>query len=351
MDLPSILIPAYKPDDKMINLIKALHELGFHQIIVVNDGSDAGFDPVFAEAASLDCLVLKHAINMGKGRAMKTGFNEAMNRGLAAEGVITADADGQHAPADIMKIALAMRAAPEALVLGVRRFTGKVPLKSRFGNGITRIVFSLINGGNILDTQTGLRGIPAVHLPLILALTGERYEYEMNMLLAARPNDINMVQVPIDTIYIEGNRSSHFKVVRDSARIYALLFKFLFSSAMAGIVDYGLFVLMTVSFPGQLLASVVTARAVSSLINFLINRNLVFKQKGAAGSAACRYYTLAAAVMLSGYGLIKLLSGPLGVNVYLAKVMADILMYFVSFLVQREFVYKVSRRPAAGRKT
>ena len=161
--------------------------------------------------------------------------------------MITADADGQHAPDDIMKIALAMRAAPEALVLGVRRFTGKVPLKSRFGNGITRIVFSLINGGNILDTQTGLRGIPAVHLPLILALAGERYEYEMNMLLAARPNDIKMVQVPIDTIYIEGNRSSHFKVVRDSARIYALLFKFLFSSAMAGIVDYGLFILMTVS--------------------------------------------------------------------------------------------------------
>ena len=84
MDLPSILIPAYKPDEKMVNLIKALHELGFHQIIVVNDGSGAKFDPVFAEAASLDCLVLKHAINMGKGRAMKTGFNEAMNRGLAA---------------------------------------------------------------------------------------------------------------------------------------------------------------------------------------------------------------------------------------------------------------------------
>ena len=292
-------------------------------------------------AAALGCLVLQHAINMGKGRALKTGFNEALYRGYADHGLITADADGQHTPADIGHIAEVMAMHPDSLVLGVRRFTGRVPLKNRLGNGITRLIFALINGKMVYDTQTGLRGIPAVHLPLILTLAGERYEYEMNMLLAVKPNHIPLEQATIETVYIEGNKSSHFNAFRDSARIYALLFKFILSSAASAIVDYGVFALMHISFPGQLIASVVVARVFSSLVNFLINRNLVFKQKGAAASSAARYYALAAAVMLVGYLMIKGLTGSVGLNVYLAKVISDVSLYFVSFYVQREFVYQV----------
>jgi len=340
MSLPCILIPAYKPDDKMIDLIARLQSAGFSNILVINDGSGPEFDPIFSRAAELGCSVLQHGINMGKGRAMKTGFNHGLVHNLLNDGVITADADGQHTPADIRKIADAMVADPEAMVLGVRNFTGKVPLKSRLGNEITRFFFCLIHGGDVRDTQTGLRGFPAAQIPLILSLPGERYEYEMNMLLATRPNDIRISQIPIDTIYIEGNRSSHFNAFRDSVRIYRLLLKFIASSLISTAVDYLIFALMNILFPSQLLGSVAVARAVSSVINYSINKNVVFKRKCSARKALVRYYTLAAFIMLANYGIILLLNRGLNMNLYLAKVIADIVLYTISFYIQREHVYK-----------
>lgn len=351
MNKPCILIPAYKPDEKMISLIRDLQQREFARIIVVDDGSGAEFASVFSQAEALGCRILRHAINMGKGRTLKTGLNDAMNIGFSDLGVITADADGQHTPGDIEKVALAMAEKPASLVLGVRQFVGNVPLRSRFGNGVTRFIFTLINGGRVQDTQTGLRGIPSVHLPLILALSGERYEYEMNMLLAARPNAIPMEQVPIETVYIEGNKSSHYKVIRDSARIYGLLLKFLASSMTAAVLDYTVFALMHTFVPNRLIASVVVARAASSVVNYLINYNLVFRNKASMAQTAGRYYALVVVIMLSSYLLIKLMAGVLGMNTYIAKLIGDILLYFVSFFVQREFVYKAGGRTVSGQKS
>ena len=348
MVMPDILIPAYKPDNRLIGLISELQAKGFSSIIVIDDGSGPGFASLFNQAADLGCTVLRHGINMGKGRAMKTGLNYCLTAGLGEAGVITADADGQHTPGDIQKIADTMAAQPEALVLGVRNFSGVVPLKSRLGNGITRFFFSLIHGSDVRDTQTGLRGLPAADLPLFLSLPGERYEYEMNMLLEARPHGISLVQIPIDTIYIEGNRSSHFKVLQDSARIYVLLFKFIASSLIATAVDYLLFLLMNLTVADQLIYSVVVARSVSSLINYSINRNVVFKRRHAVKGSIFRYYTLVVFIMLASYGLIKFFTLVLGLNVYVAKLIGDTLLYLVSFYGQREFVYR--RRPVKASK-
>lgn len=340
MNFPCILIPAYKPDQKMIDLVIELQKNGFERIIVIDDGSGPEFADLFARTGQLGCTVLQHGINMGKGRAMKTGLNHYLTSNLVGSGIITADADGQHTPADIRKIADAMQEKNDALILGVRNFTGTVPLKSRLGNGITRVFFGLIHGSDVRDTQTGLRGLPDKYISLFLSLPGERYEYEMNMLLAVRPHEIDLVQVPIDTIYIEGNRSSHFKVLQDSARIYRLLFKFIASSLIATVMDYLIFALMHITVPGQLIYSVVVARSCSSFINYSINRNLVFKSKGDGKKSLIRYYALALVIMMGSYGLIKLLTVVGGLNVYVAKVISDSLLYIVSFIVQREFVYR-----------
>lgn len=348
MNLPCIIIPAYKPDHKMVDLIQHLLQESFTRIIVIDDGSGAECDSLFAEAQALGCTVLRHGINMGKGRAMKTGLNHGLVSGLLTEGVIFADADGQHTPADIRKIADAMAADPEAMVLGVRQFSGSVPLKSRLGNGFTRFFFSLIHGSDVKDTQTGLRGLQAEQIPLLLSLNGERYEYEMNMLLAIRPNEIKLVQIPIETVYIEGNRSSHFKAFQDSVRIYKLLVKFVAASLFSTLVDYALFAVMHTFVPGQLLGSVAVARAVSSVVNYSINNKVVFKRKRNGKSTIYRYYALAIPLMFAGYGLIKFFNIVLGIDIYLSKVITDVLLYVVSFIVQREFVYH--RRPAKARK-
>lgn len=337
---PCILIPAYKPDRKMLDLVDELRKLQFSRIIIVDDGSGDAYTSIFEAAAKQNCVILQHAINMGKGRSLKTGLNEAMNRGYADNGIITADADGQHTPSDIMKIADFMKEKSDCLILGTRHFTGSVPWKSKIGNGITRTIFSLINGEQVYDTQTGLRGLPTAYLALFLSLSGERYEYEMNMLLAAKPNNITIAEVPIDTIYIEGNKSSHFKIVHDSIIIYGLILKYILSSLFSFIVDYGVFVLMNISFPQQLMGSVFVARAISSLVNFLINRNLVFRQKGAATNAFFGYYILVVIIMVTNYGLIKLLSGNLNLSVYWAKLIADTILYFVAFRIQRDFIFR-----------
>ncbi|HEY5465746.1 MAG TPA: GtrA family protein, partial [Clostridia bacterium] len=245
-----------------------------------------------------------------------------------------------HTPEDICRIVRAMQENPETLVLGVRNFKGKVPLKNRLGNGITRLLFAAINGKVVRDTQTGLRGLPPVYLPLFLSLAGERYEYEMNMLLAIRQNGIALCQVPIDTIYIEGNRSSHFNVWLDSFRIYRLILKYLLSSASSAAIDYLVFALLNATLPGQLIYSVVVARIASSLVNFSVNRKLVFKHHGNSKRCFVRYYLLVFAVMLCSYALIKLFHEMLGLNIFAAKVISDILLFVVSFFIQREFVYK-----------
>lgn len=196
------------------------------------------FAPIFEQCRALGAEIAVHAVNQGKGRALKTGLNAALNIWPDLSGVVTADADGQHTLRDILRIIEAMREHPNALVLGSREFTGDVPFKSRWGNRITRFVYALASGVHVSDTQTGLRGLPACAIPAMITIDGERYEYEMNVLLKLRDMKLGVVEVPIETIYIDDNSGSHFNPVRDAIRIYAVIFKYLFSSVTSFAVDY-----------------------------------------------------------------------------------------------------------------
>lgn len=338
--LPCVLIPAFRPDDRLSDLVADLLPLGFQCIVVVDDGSGPAYADVFSRCEALGARLLRHDANQGKGRALKTGIAALIACGDAEYGLVTADADGQHAPADILKVAEALAAEPSALVLGVRAFSGTVPLRSRIGNGLTRFFFALVNGSAVRDTQTGLRGIPGGFCADLLVLSGERYEFEMNMLLTARPSGYSILQVPIDTIYLEGNRSSHFDVLRDPIRIYGLIFAFLGSSLFAAGVDYAVFALVSTLLPGVLVAAVVIARVASSLVNFGVNHHLVFRQKGSPKDTMLRYYALVLAVMVAGYLIISALQAYTPLGLYVSKLCTDIGLYFVSFVVQREFVYR-----------
>ncbi len=217
---PVVVIPAYEPDEKMLALLRELGE-HFRRVVVVDDGSTKAGN-IFNEAKRYVERVLVHPTNRGKGAAIKTALNY-----LGEVDVITADADGQHTVKDILRIAEGLKTHRNGLVLGVRAFAGKVPLRSRFGNWWTKQFFSLLTGLKIKDTQTGLRGIPSSLVSRLSALPGERYEYEMVMLADAKHHAQKPLQLPIETIYIEDNRSSHFSPLKDTVRIYRALFRFL----------------------------------------------------------------------------------------------------------------------------
>jgi glycosyltransferase involved in cell wall biosynthesis len=228
------LIPAWEPNEQMVALVENLLVRGFGLVLIVDDGSSAGCAPVFAMVSAMPRVeLLRHATNRGKGRALKTGFEHLLQEHPEMSGVVTADADGQHAPEDIEQVGLRLLRERRP-VLGVRRFEGEVPLRSRAGNQVSRMLFGLLAGTRVSDTQTGLRGLMSDQLPELLALEGERYEYEMTMLAQLCRDRRGPVEVPIRTIYLENNRGSHFDPVRDSLRIYRVLLRFAFSTLRRG---------------------------------------------------------------------------------------------------------------------
>ena len=216
-----VLIPSYNPNESIMT--EFLNELKkeFKNILIVNDGSIN--ESYFEDLMSKGYLVIRNHKNLGKGRALKYGFNYILNEYPNVDGVVTCDCDGQHKVADILKIAKKIKKDKDELILGVRRFKDKkIPLRSRFGNNITKFVFKTFVHLNISDTQTGLRGLNRNLMINFLGTSGERYEYETKVLIKCKQKDIKILEVPIETIYINNNETSHFNPIKDSIKIYRL---------------------------------------------------------------------------------------------------------------------------------
>ena len=215
-----VCIPAYKPDQRLLDLVEALEKAGLIRIVLADDGSGSEYTPIFCRAEELGCTIVHHAHNMGKGAALRTGIEKAIHQFGNKINIITADADGQHLVQDIARVADALDAYPDHLILGVRDFDKEnVPAKSRMGNRITSAFFKAATGVACQDTQTGLRGIPTSLIPLALRCKGDRYDYEMNFLTEA-VKSAPLTMIPIETVYENGNEGSHFRPVRDSFLIY-----------------------------------------------------------------------------------------------------------------------------------
>lgn len=223
----AILIPAYKPDQRLVDLVEQLYQTCLALVVIVNDGSPVEYDPIFTALAAIpSATVLAHPANQGKGAALRTGFRFIETLPDEYTCVVTADADGQHSVKDILAVAEAAHQNPSAMLIGSRRFDKDVPPRSMFGNTVTRWVMRLFFGVRLWDTQTGLRAIPRNLLAALISIPYDHYELEMVMLLVAQRKAVSLVEIPIETIYIEGNRSSHFKPVLDSLRVYLVLFRY-----------------------------------------------------------------------------------------------------------------------------
>ena len=344
----AILIPAYNPDEKLIALLDALRTR-VPDVVVVNDGSTAGRE-IFEKISAGGITVLAHDVNRGKGAALKTGFRWIMANLPSCAAVVTADADGQHRPDDILRVAEAALANPQALTLGVRMFSGKVPLRSRFGNWWTRQFFFLATHMRVSDTQTGLRGIPASLFPRMLTIPGDRYEYEMAMLTDARHYPAPPVQVPIETIYLESNASSHFNPLRDSVRIYGALIRFCLSSVGCFLLDNIIFTVLLYMMSRMtdwkratgVLVSIIAARAVSATVNYACNRKLVFRSDVSRGTSFLKYWVLVLLVLVCGYGCTAVASRIFdahGFFITFLKILVETGLFFLSYSAQKHWIF------------
>ena len=334
-----ILIPSYQPDQRLIDLL-ASFPTG-QRVVVVDDGSGPDYALWFARASRMGATVLTHEHNRGKGQALRTGFRWIAQHHPGSD-VVCADSDGQHTTADINAVADRLVTSGADMVLGVRSFTGHVPLRSRFGNAVTRGIFHVATGRAIVDTQTGLRAYPARMLGWLCTIEGDRFEYELKVLLAAIRETMTIEQVGIETIYLDENASSHFRPIQDSWLIYRPLLSFCGSSLLAFTIDFILLSAFLAMGMG-LVASIVAARVLSATMNYLINRSWVFGNDDPAPirETLPRYLGLAVVLLVGNIGLMELLTPVAGT--FAAKLATELVLLAISYSVQRVLVFVRTR--------
>lgn len=341
----AVLIPAYQPDQRLSTLVEGLLAEKF-DVLVVDDGSSSQCQPVFENLENeLKCMVIHHPVNLGKGSALKTGMKQLLSQ-PEISGCVTADADGQHLIEDIRRVADTLKQYPQEMILGSRNFdNSNVPLKSMLGNKITRTITRLLIGQKISDTQTGLRGFSRQAMEALIDLPGDRYEFEMNMLLYSKKLKIPIREVKIHTVYLDDNKGSHFDPVKDSIKIYKQIFGFAITSSLSAIIDLGLFrvlyqVFWILQIKEAVLLSTVIARAFSSVFNFSVNKKTVFQNDGNLKNQLIGYYILALFIMLSSWGLVEFFNQMLMIDIAWIKLAVDSILFMLSFSVQKHWIFR-----------
>ena len=327
-----VLIPSYEPDENLTKLIKNLNKNKITSI-VVDDGSGKDYKEIFD---NLDTKVISYEINQGKGHALKEGYKYIKDN-YKEYVVVTMDSDGQHRIEDAYKLYKFILKNEDTLVLGKRPRGEKTPLRSKVGNAITRFVFHLVSGQDVYDTQTGLRAFSNKLMDYMLKVKGERFEYEMNVLLYAKNNKIPIKELEIETIYIDNNSKSHFNAFKDSFKVYKEIIKFSLSGIISFLIDLILFIVFKVVLNNITIANVI-ARAISSTINYIINKNIVFKSNKNIAKSLLEYYGLVIFILLINTLLLNLLS--IIINPILAKLIVEIVLFIISWLVQKILIFK-----------
>ena len=271
----TVLIPVYQPTDTLIALTEALSREGFH-ILIVDDGSGAAYAPIFSRLEPF-AQILSYSENRGKGYALKHGMRRLLSDGTC-DALITADADGQHSVRDICRVRDELEQG-HSFVLTTRQLHQKgVPFLSRFGNTMSRFICALSGGCYLPDNQSGLRGFSADCLPWLCAIGGDKYDYEMNVLLYAERQELSIRCLPIEVIYLNDNKGSHFDPFRDTVRIYLRVIRTSRVSLLAAALHLLLIGVCSVCFGWNGSALTVPLCAlVTMLLSYLGNRFLVFR--------------------------------------------------------------------------
>ncbi len=345
-----VIIPSLEPDEKLVPYIHELLDTSIQKIIVVNDGSSEKCNCIFDEISNItQCHVLTHEINRGKGAAIKTALRFYTDNLTGYDGVITVDADGQHSVKDVLRICEAMSENADSFVLGCRDFGEETPNKSLYGNRITSFAMKLFYGISLADTQTGLRGIPNFMIKDLLCVRGTRYEYELNMLIYAKGHSIPFVLIPIETIYFDNNAGSHYRPVIDSLRIFVKVINgllwFSASAICSSAIDIAIYGLMTkvvlshLPLFWMLFIAFVSARAISSAVNFMLNRRLPSSQNKSISDTMPKYYTLVILQMIVSFLCIYRLCASTGIDEMIIKILVDCILGLISYQLQLRWVF------------
>ena len=315
-----VLIPVYDPNEEIMDKFLEKLTKRFENIVFINDGCNQKHDKYMKKIAK-KYPVVKHYVNLGKGRGLKNGINYILNNYLDAKVIVTADCDGQHSVKDIKKCGdMALKNA-DSLILGVRDFSQKlVPARSKFGNVITRNVLYSFVGQRLSDTQTGLRAMSVDIAKKLIDVSGERYEYETNVLIETKAKQIPIKEVVIDTIYINDNETSHFNPIKDSIRVYRLFTSYILFTLLAYVIETIIFA-KTYNINNAfyiLPLFLLLSKIVSSIIKKIFNNHVNIKY------------------VLINYLVSVVILSLIETHIIFIKVLIDVIMLIISLLYSRK---------------
>lgn len=342
----AFVVPAFNPDDNLLTLIKELQAASHHRIFIIDDGSNDASSTVFQRVAEEfpRVVILKHAVNLGKGAALKTVFNHILTNFPEIDGVVTLDSDGQHSVKDCIRVLDTLKNGQESFVLGCRQFKRNIPLKSYIGNNISNFIYRLILGHKFQDTQTGLRGLTKSFMAACLSIHSNRFEFETEQLvMASHPNSTaEIVEIPIETIYKENNKATTFRPLVDSFRVYFILFRYGASSLITAAVDFIVF-FIALSFGSSVLVSNLLSRTASIFVQFTLLNHMVFYTK----AKIVTFMLFVSYVYIMGIASAWLqvaLRDHFTISEVGAKLGIEFLLFFVNFAFLRVFIFKKTSR-------
>jgi len=335
------VIPAYNPDQQLLNVINEIQDKSTNTIFIIDDGSNKKNQHIFKRIEEdekyIDVVFLRHAVNLGKGAALKTIFNYILTTHPNIEGIVTLDSDGQHSIDDCLHILKTLEDHQNSFVLGYRTFSKDIPLKSYIGNNISKFIYKIILGRSFNDTQTGLRGLSKSFMKECLLIKSNRFEFETEQLAIAVNHNINILEVPIETIYIENNKASSFRPLVDSFRIYFILFRYGLSSIITAIVDFIIF-MIALSFGTNVLVANMLARTVSIGVQFTLLDKFVFHTKSKILSFilfALYVYIMGIISAMTQISIIE----HLNISVITAKILVEGILFFINFAFLRLYIF------------
>lgn len=214
-----VLIPTYNNERTLKRVIDGVLQYT-NNIIIINDGSTDSTAQILENYSQLQHILVPE--NQGKGNALRQGFKKATALGYAY--AITIDSDGQHFPEDIQVFVEALEQAENKnlLLIGARNMSHEsVPGKSSFGNKFSNFWFWFETGIKLTDTQSGFRLYPLKALNKLHFYT-KKFEFEIEVIVKAAWNDVLVKNVPVQVLYDETERVSHFRPFKDFTRISIL---------------------------------------------------------------------------------------------------------------------------------
>lgn len=347
-----VIIPAYRPNQSLIRFVRNLNDRNVRDIVIVDDGSGETFRNIFAQLYNeYGCTIIEHAVNLGRGRALKSGFNALLSRrDPNMIGCVITDCYGSYSTEDVTRIIDGLEKNSNKLIIGARILDESLMSKSsRVGNKVQRKSYHSLLGINVTDCQSVLRAIPVDYMQKLMNTSGEGYVFDTNMIIDTKKYNVGVMEIPVKTRYSQRRTHQEMRTFKDNFPIYLTFAKYIFTSVAASIVDIILFTILckilvnikAINVASMYVAiSTALARLVSATINYRLNYKLVFQTNSAQGKTFAKWVILCVIQMAMSATAVSMLHSFIGGEEVLYKIPVDFALFFFSYYFSREFVYK-----------